>query len=1247
MNGSYKNKMLAVIIACALVTSVFVMLISEKEFTVGAYPPTTTPGVNDFGNATTDIEYGDIVKPTINTTGMSATTYYLYKPRYNCTSARTPESVQWYEFAIGYYDSLPITLTVSTPGQLKQISDYVEFDRAGMWIFDSGTTPTIDGTDSSTFDGFIWVNTSSEYLIDSIDDFYYGDNTSKTITVTEDGSAIACFIDLIGPDGSTILHDYYAGDANTAAGVCVFDTYLNITMAGNYTVRAYKDLDEHKYMYTYGDEEGNTGMYGYDRYYGKAFSSTLNTTLGTTNADYWDYANSGSYDPPEKNATEVIFRVRPGTPILTVQNDTRYHNFRGEVKIFISDPSGDNITDNADGTTGGSGPEYHVEVWSPDNVNITNNLTINRTNSYCTLWSSSWGMDGSYEYGRNGTYEVYIWMDSNYDRDTQGTNAEWTEEFNGTATFRITKAPGVTFEWIDDDGAYFTGSDFDGVIPSIPPVANVPLYLQFQIIGDDASFFGATSQTEAMENITLSGNALFTGTLDKIPGVSFVGSTTWKVPVIPTMSVGGSSLTITAVWEDYGSITETVDIGGTNYHTNGSVISITTPEFDIKDDQTVEITVKDASGDAYKYAYVYLFYIGETGEGGGLVDQTPIYGTKTGNTYSLEINHKEGGGTTQGVYTIGFNASQQTDNQTTVGFTAAKAPRNLTAYVYAPNAGYGYARLSMNPRAELYVHAEAVASPGTQDVLAGYEYKYFFINVTTDVNGTTYPETETADLNSMYIKILDSNGDDVTDTLFPSWDSSEIHADLRSSSPKYYVAREGSAYAIEAGEYTVYAYNNTANSRGHNSTIHVKQAQVVCDRDPFIWMSDDNISATFTITNEIDGSLLEGSLRIDNVSWKDATHNKTWANTSFDGSTDQGGNTSIELDESDGLVNGQVTVHDISAYYLPPGVSRGNITYWFKPDDSEGNPGQWARASGVTVVQVPSISISPMYVPVGEYTDVEITVTGRNEALIEDVFVELNGQGVNYQNTTSGTDGVAYFTILPNTAGNISVDVGEQGRTVDDVIIVTSWTLDVTINKNSVTEGEQFTVTVKRLSDQAPVSGAKVTYATHTETTGTDGTITFTADAVKTTTTYTITATATGYRQDPTPPTLTVIDKQKLEIVPPDSAPKGGEEFEILIANEEGQGVIGATVTITYDGETMTASSKANGVTTFTAPKLSALTEVTVTATKTGFEDADEIKFSIDKAAEVKDNGGTPGFELLTLIAALGVAFILLRRRRK
>ena len=45
-----------------------------------------------------------------------------------------------------------------------------------------------------------------------------------------------------------------------------------------------------------------------------------------------------------------------------------------------------------------------------------------------------------------------------------------------------------------------------------------------------------------------------------------------------------------------------------------------------------------------------------------------------------------------------------------------------------------------------------------------------------------------------------------------------------------------------------------------------------------------------------------------------------------------------------------------------------------------------------------------------------------------------------------------------------------------------------------------------------------------------------------------------------------------------------------------------------------------------------------ITATFAGFEAAAEATFCADP---------TPGFELLTLIAALGIALILLRRRKK
>ena len=63
----------------------------------------------------------------------------------------------------------------------------------------------------------------------------------------------------------------------------------------------------------------------------------------------------------------------------------------------------------------------------------------------------------------------------------------------------------------------------------------------------------------------------------------------------------------------------------------------------------------------------------------------------------------------------------------------------------------------------------------------------------------------------------------------------------------------------------------------------------------------------------------------------------------------------------------------------------------------------------------------------------------------------------------------------------------------------------------------------------------------------------------------------------------------------------------------------------------------ANGIASVTAPSEEGT--YTITATFPGYTDADPITITIEA-------GGIPGFELLTLIAAIGVAFILLRRRR-
>lgn len=1221
------KRILAAFITAVMIMSILVVLDGNNNIYVSAYPPTTTPGFNDWGNATTDLAYSpDPQHVYFNCTGLqSSKTYRIYKPVYNCTDASNAYLFEWYDTPVRDKYNQVVEFTPAADANSQNIVDlgWITLDRAGIWIIDDTDNPDHDGNDSSTFDGFFWVNASTDYSIDVVDNFDYGTNTTKTIYVRDSsGELVSCYIDIVDPDGETILHKYHP-----SSGGVSFGTYGNITQAGNYTIRAYVDVDCcfcPNYFYEYKDERtgGSTGVYtGYSPTYGSNFSSTLNSSL-LSRGDHWNYSICGPWDPPEINATDVTFRVRPGTPQLSIPtaNKTMYWNFTGEVNVSIKDTSGDNL----------SKTSYHVEVYRSD-TNVTANLTIDQFNGYCHISPKSgqgWGNDrNGTVYGENGTWTIYIWSDLNGDRTE--SNKQWTEEWNGTITFKVQRAPGVQFKWIDDDGTYFTGADNDGIIPGIPPVGNVPLNIQFQIIGSDHTYFGASSQTEAMENITLSGNALFTGTLDKIPGVSYSGGT-WTVPVIPTMSAGGGEITIAVTWKNYGSISETLDIGGTLYNRNGTVVSVTPSEFVIENNQTLQITVttSDDTPQAYSWASVYLYYLNDTG--------VP-YTSHLVNSVTYGTN---------GVYTLEFNTTQQTTNQTNVDFdgdgstsdTNIKAPRNLTLYVDGGMAGYGYAKLKMKPKSDLIVTAEAIASPATNTILAGMEYTYFFINVTVDdgdENTTTYPSTDNDDLNAMYIKILDEDGNDVTNTVFPTWGRTEILSDLRSSSPAYYVAREPNAYSITPGTYTVFAYNNTHNSEGNNATFYVKQAVVECDKSPFIWMSDANISATFTITSEITGERLNGTLKIENMTWTDGTYNKTWTNTSA-------GNSTIELTESDGLVNGQVTVHNITANYLPPGVYYKNITFWFKPENPDGSLGYYARTLGVVKVRVPFLTITPTHIPVGETTQVKIYVGGRDDDgdgtadPLDNIFVELNGRGIDHQNGTSGDNGIITFSLLPTSTGNISIDVGEVGRTVEDVIKVTDWSLEISAPVQ-VDEGTAFTVTVTNVTTGLPEEGVYVTVpGIGTETTDANGEATFTwTTELSSDRTVTITAEKSGYK-DATPVTITILDVSRLQIAV-DETITAGSTFEVVVGTDKGDPVIGATVTVSWNDKTY--KTKAGGVAKIDAPKEVKSGETyTITATFGDFEKA-TVTVQVKK-------GGTPGFELLTLIIALGVAFILLRRRR-
>ena len=164
-------------------------------------------------------------------------------------------------------------------------------------------------------------------------------------------------------------------------------------------------------------------------------------------------------------------------------------------------------------------------------------------------------------------------------------------------------------------------------------------------------------------------------------------------------------------------------------------------------------------------------------------------------------------------------------------------------------------------------------------------------------------------------------------------------------------------------------------------------------------------------------------------------------------------------------------------------------------------------------------------------------------------------------------------------------------------------------------------------------------------TTNENGEATFEAPAVTSDRPYYVTASADGYYPESDRITVFVVNNPALAIAA-DATVKPCTTYEITISNTDtGIGVVGATVSIIDpDGNELGPyNTKSGGAISITTPKKTG--DYKITASFGTFQDA-EFTVSVAGKCEEEDTG-TPGFELLTLIAAIGIAFILLRRRRQ
>ncbi|RLF78805.1 hypothetical protein DRN32_06285, partial [Thermococci archaeon] len=698
------------------------------------------------------------------------------------------------------------------------------------------------------------------------------------------------------------------------------------------------------------------GTEGYSEDYGYT-----NPSITTSNYS----AICGPWDPPEKISAVKKIVVKTGEPQLEIPetNRTMYWNFSGEVKIYVKGYDGKNLTVS----------DFDVKVYNSTGGDVTSYPSIDKsTPGVIKISCDSWGWDGTHHrtWGTTGTWKIVV----SYDKPT----ADGTEEWNGTVTFTVTSAPDVQIKILNPE---------DKEIKAVPCDLENPFFdLRFSVINKDhESLGGEGSEDEkekAKKNITIYGDALFIGEEGKTlaeyekicpfavdytsPDESESGEGIWSVKIIPLMDINGGEIKIKVNWENT-TEEETIQVGGTKL--NGTIVTITPSEFTIDENVTLTVKVTDASGYAYPNANVALFYFNDSA-------------TDAENSIIIDkpINWTMGGGTTSGEYTFLFNVSQQTDNQTAI-FGEVRAPRYIIACAGVLNVGCGYAYAVMKPRSDLKVEISR------DTFMAGKPY-HFWINV-SKIDTLTGNKTGTPSDSGLHVRIYNETGADVTNDI-----GSLSTAKLDNSAS----IELSSEYFTKPGTYTVYAYNNTHDSEGFNATIHVVPVEVTCDKSELIWNYDDNISLTFTVKWQGE-NVGNGTLRIYNIS-RNGGYYKAWSEGNHKDFT---------------LTNGVVTLHNVTANFLPKGKGLENITFEYKPEGAS----EFAKAEGILPVKVPDVEPTPDAVAVGEMTTVNVLVTGRGQPL-PGVNVTLKGAGIN-SNATTDASGVATFSILPGSTGYIDI----------------------------------------------------------------------------------------------------------------------------------------------------------------------------------------------------------------------------------
>ena len=677
----------------------------------------------------------------------------------------------------------------------------------------------------------------------------------------------------------------------------------------------------------------------------------------------------------------------------------------------------------------------------------------------------------------------------------------------------------------------------------------------------------------------------------------------YQVKLSPKTS-GTITITVTNDTEDK-SLSKDYAVKGLS----GTVTTSDGDDLKITVGETETITADVAGG---QYAKVYVTYLDENWANPD------------------RLNYTVGDGSTEGEGLNGiFNFVPDEDELEQLGYI-----------VVAANAGdlWMYDIVEIEPINDLEIElVEPTLANATPVLTVGLEQDLIFKIVDSDGNVVDEDDPQVT------VKLIDEDHDE--DNPLMEWSSTTSETD-------WIIDESGDEWELEdmrpwfKGQLVITGKNATDGiAHQGNLTLEVDYATITYSPESVTaGIGEENFTVTVTGVDANGDPLPDGTTLYLHCTDSVDTDAGGWGGSDDYSVVDfKDADTEIELDE-DGVGEFELDVVGDNKTSINATLYDDDVSDGFR-NTSIGN-----RTLGKFNIYYPNFALDPDTVYIGQSNDVMITATdtngdpiyGINLTFVSSVPGILSAQP---DPVMTNADGIVELSVSPQASGKLNVTMArdleyEDGQlnwtnavVTDTYVTVTSIkAMKISVSKSPIYQGETLTVTVTAANNA--LSGVDVTFAEETVQTDSNGEATFTGpDPGIESAIYTITAEKAGYTT--AEKSITVIKVYTIQLVGPSTAPAPGEDFTVsVIVN--GNALAGATVE--FNGETYT--SNARGEITLTAPDSAG--SYTVSASYGNYEDG-----TVTINVEEGEADGVPGFELFTLVAALGVAFILLRRRRQ